>query len=77
MNTLETILDVPSGRAPYEPPALAWTGEVAQPEPVLWWAVVVGFSYSLALAWASYCIYKGGSPTISFGWSGFKVRCYR
>ena len=61
----------------YEPPTLAWRGEAAQAVHVVWWAVVVGFSFALALAYASYCIYMGGSPSISFGWSGFKVSCVR
>lgn len=61
----------------YEPPALSWTGETAQTVSVVWWAIVVGFSFSLALAYASYCIYMGGSPSISFGWRGFTVTCRR
>jgi hypothetical protein len=65
------------GALAYRAPALVWRRETAQTEPVLWWAIVVGFAYTLALAWASYCIYKGGRPVISFGWSGFKVACYR
>ena len=61
----------------YTRPALAWRGETAEREHIVWWVVVVGFSYAAALAWASYCIYKGGSPSISFGWTGFKVSCLR
>lgn len=59
----------------YEAPVLAWRGETAQAVHVVWWAVVVGLSFALALAYASYCTYKGGSPSLSFGWSGFKVTC--
>ena len=62
---------------PYEPPVVRWTGETAQTVSVVWWAIVVGFTFSLALAYASYCIYMGGSPSISFGWRGFKVTCNR
>ena len=61
----------------YEPPALFWTGEPAEAEHYLWWAVAVGFSFSIALAYAAYCTSRGGDPDISFGWTGFKVRCYR
>ncbi len=69
-----TLALAPSG---YEPPALQWREETAVEAPGIWFVILVGFSYSAALAWASYCIYKGGSPEISFGWSGFKVACYR
>ena len=62
---------------PYEPPAIVWERELAETEPWLWWAVLVGWSYTTALAWAAYCTYKGGDPYISFGWKGFKVSCYR
>ena len=61
----------------YEAPAIEWRGETAERETVLWWAIIVGFSYAAALAWAAYCIYSGGSPQISFTWNGFKVACYR
>ena len=61
----------------YEPPTLVWRGEAGQAVHVVWWAVVVGFSFALALAYAAYCSYLGGSPSISFGWSGFKVSCVR
>jgi hypothetical protein len=61
----------------YEPPALAWAGETAQAVAAVWWAILVGFSFSLALAYASYCIYFGGDPSISFGWKGFTVTCHR
>ena len=61
----------------YEPPALVWAGETAQVVSVVWWAIVVGFSFALALAYAAYCSYMGGSPSISFGWKGFTVTCRR
>ena len=60
----------------YEPPALGWNGEVARVRPYLWF-VVVGLTFVAALAWAAYCVSKGGDPEVSFGWSGFKVACYR
>jgi hypothetical protein len=61
--------------APYQPPALPWGGETAQRSPVVWWAVFVGFAYTLALAYATYCRYTGGDPEISLTWKGFKVEC--
>lgn len=60
----------------YEPPALAWPGEPATEQRWLWWAVFV-FTYLAALAWASYCISRGGSPDIEWQWWRFKVSCYR
>ncbi len=74
---METAFALAAPRSRYEPPALAWRSEAAQAVHVVWWAVVVGFSFGLALAYASYCVYAGGSPSISFGWSGFKVSCIR
>lgn len=61
----------------YAPPALAWHGETAQAEEIVWWAVFVGFAYSLALIYATYCRSTGGSADISLSWKGFKVACYR
>ncbi len=46
-----------------------------QTEDVVWWVVVVGFAYAVALAWATWCRHNGGSAEISFGWTGFKVVC--
>lgn len=46
-------------------------------EEIVWWAVFIGFSYTVAMAYAAYCTSKGGSPNISFGWKGFKVSCRR
>jgi len=46
-------------------------------EEIVWWAVFIGFSYTVAMAYAAYCTSKGGSPSISFGWKGFKVTCRR
>jgi hypothetical protein len=61
--------------APYSPPALGAALTADDRKDVVWWAVVVGFSYALALAWATWCKLTGGDPDISFGWSGFKVSC--
>ena len=63
-------------QTPYEPPALAWAGETATEHPWIWWVVFV-FSFSAALAWASYCVYAGGSPEIDWQWYRFKVSCHR
>jgi hypothetical protein len=59
----------------YAPPAVMFDREVAQRQDVVWWVVVVGFAYAVALAWATWCRQNGGSAEISFGWSGFKVAC--
>ena len=59
----------------YAPPVVVDNGEVAETEEVVWWVVVVGFAYALALAWAAWCRSRGGDAEISFGWSGFKVVC--
>jgi len=59
----------------YASPAIAYRGEPAETEEVVWWVVVVGFAYALALAWASWCRLRGGDAEIVFGWSGFKVVC--
>ena len=60
----------------YEPPTVAWAGEVATEHSGLWWVVWV-LLYATALTWASYCVYKGGSPEIEFSWFKWKVACYR
>jgi hypothetical protein len=60
---------------PYAAPSLAYAGEVAEQEDVIWWIVVVGLAYAVALVYATYCRHTGGSPDIQFGWSGFKVVC--
>jgi hypothetical protein len=60
---------------PYEPPTLAWRGEVAVEQPWVWWAVYV-FTFAAALAWATYCISRGGSPEIDWQWWRFKVSCH-
>lgn len=62
-------------RPGYDPPALAFGGAVEHRDDVVWWVVVVGFAYAVALAWATWCRLTGGSASISFGWSGFKVTC--
>ena len=59
----------------YAAPALTHGGELAESEDVVWWVVVVGFAYAIALAYAAWCRRGGGSAEISFGWSGFKVVC--
>lgn len=59
----------------YAPPSLAFSGEVAERNEVVWWIVVVGFAYAVALAWATWCRVNGGNAEISFGWTGFKVVC--
>jgi hypothetical protein len=59
----------------YAAPALTHPGELAETEDVVWWIVVVGFAYAVALAYAAWCRRGGGSAEISFGWSGFKVVC--
>ena len=60
---------------PYAPPALVAGGDLAETDEIVWWIVVVGFAYALALAWAAWCRHTGGNADISFGWSGFKVVC--
>jgi hypothetical protein len=72
MSSVETVSPLV-----YEPPALQWAGETAEAVSWVWWAVVVGFSFALALAYAAYCSRLGGSPSISFGWKGFTVTCHR
>lgn len=56
-------------------PAVALGTEVDHQEDVVWWVVVVGFAYAVALAWATWCRISGGNAEISFGWSGFKIVC--
>ena len=62
--------------AAYESPALLWPGETANEQPWLAWVVFV-LAYSVALAWATYCVWQDGSPEISWSWFKFKVACYR
>jgi hypothetical protein len=59
----------------YAVPALGFASEPAQSDDIIWWVVVVGFAYAVALAWATWCRHNGGSAEISFGWTGFKVAC--
>ena len=59
----------------YTAPALAFAGETAETEDVVWWVVVVGFAYAAALAWAAWCRHTGGGRRDPFGWTGFKVVC--
>jgi len=62
----------------YEAPSLELVAyDDIHEEHAIWWAIVVGFSFAVAASYAAYCTSKGGSPDISFGWGGFKVRCYR
>ena len=62
--------------ARYEAPTIKLYEDSAQVVNWVWWVVIVG-SFSLALAYASYCTYKGGYPSISWGWSGFRIACNR
>lgn len=59
----------------YLAPALRWSPTSSEVNEVVWWVVLVGFSFAAALAWATYCRITGGYPEISFGWKGFKVAC--
>lgn len=52
---------------PYAAPALAFGREPAETEDVVWWIIVVGFAYAVALAWATWCRHNGGSAEISLG----------
>ena len=71
---MSTALALPA----YEAPALVWEVDPpAERAEVLWWVVFVGFAFSVAMAYAAYCTYSGGSPEISLTWKGFKVSCYR
>jgi uncharacterized membrane protein len=75
---MSTALALPAaglGAAGYAAPAIAWNGETAEHEDVVWWVVVVGFAYAVALAYVAWCRHQGGDGEISFGWSGFKVVC--
>ena len=58
----------------YEPPALAWAGEPATEQPWVLF-VVFTFTYLAALAWAAYCISRGGSPEIEFEWWRWRITC--
>jgi hypothetical protein len=64
--------------AAYSAPAVSGleTLEI-ESETIVWWVVIIGFSFALALAYAAYCTSRGGHPSISFGWTGFKVSCSR
>jgi len=59
----------------YSAPALRWSPTAAEVDEVVWWIVFVGFSFAVALAWATYCRITGGYPEISLTWKGFKVAC--
>jgi hypothetical protein len=72
-NGMESALTL-AGSA-YEPPAIAFATDVEEADDVVWWAVVVGLAYAIALAWAAWCRSRGGNAEISFGWKGFKVVC--
>ena len=63
--------------APYAAPEVAFGGELAQTQDIIWWIVVVGLLYAVALAWAAWCRHDGGRAQISLGWTGFKVVCRR
>lgn len=51
--------------------------EIEEPTTHEWVQFLIGVSYAAALAFAYYCRRTGGYPSISFGWSGFKVACSR
>ena len=54
MATTLAIAPLHSGRSgAYEPPALRWSGEPARVVHGVVWAVVVGFAFALALAYAA------------------------
>jgi hypothetical protein len=59
----------------YSAPALRWSPAASEIDEVVWWVVFVGFSFAVALAWATYCRITGGYPEISLTWKGFKVAC--
>jgi hypothetical protein len=59
----------------YAPPSLVHRGEPAETEDAVWWVVVVGFAYAIAIFYAALCRKSGGNAEIAFGWSGFKVVC--
>ena len=59
----------------YTAPALHWSPTASEIDEVVWWVVFVGFSFAVALAWATYCRITGGYPEISLTWKGFKVAC--
>jgi hypothetical protein len=75
---LSTALALPTAglsATEYAAPAVAFRGETAQQEDAVWWVVVVGFAYAIALAYVAWCRRNGGNGEITFGWSGFKVVC--
>jgi hypothetical protein len=48
---------------------------VSEEEPWVW-ALLVGFAFAAALAWAAYCRHTGGNAEITFVWyKGFTVKC--
>jgi len=65
----------PALAGPYAPPSLAFAGDPAETEDLVWWVIAVGLAYAIALAWAAWCRHNGGSAEISFGWTGFRVVC--
>lgn len=63
------------GGSGYAAPLFEMRDELVAREDAVWWVVVVGFAFAVALAWATWCRLQGGDAEISFGWSGFKVVC--
>jgi hypothetical protein len=61
--------------AGYAAPQIVFDAATDETDEVVWWAVFVGLSYVVALAWATYCRISGGYPEISLTWRGFKVAC--
>ena len=84
-----TTADNPAtGRAHHAPivmPAYAGPAIDAEPgtiqtdeEPWILFVIIVGFLYAVALAYAAYCQWRGGWPSISFSWwTGWRSRATR
>ena len=63
----------------YEAPEVelvAFGTHPATVNPVAVWVIVAGL-FAVAVAYATYCRATGGWADIRFGWSGFRVTCYR
>lgn len=60
----------------FEEPAMDWDeGDATEEQGPMF--ILAGLSFAAALAYAAYCTSKGGSPSISAGWTGFKITCRR
>lgn len=62
--------------AEYVQPGFALS-EIEEPRAHEWVQFAIFAGYAAALAFSYYCRRTGGWPSISFGWSGFKVACSR